>query len=265
LEAVQAGSPLIWVEGLAVSYGSYLALSDIDLVVSHPTVTAILGPNGAGKTTLLKVLLGLVKPSRGHARVLGHDPVVEAHRIRPLVGYVPQRERLSLAFSLRVRDVVLMGLLAKKPVPRHTSRQDEERAREALRVVGMEGFWDQPFNTLSGGQQQRVLLARSVVRSPRLLLLDEPLSGVDVSTQAHVAEFLAEMRAQGVSTIIVTHDINPVGAVADLVVLLNRRIVAVGPPKEVLKPSLLAEIYGPGVRVVDQWPCPLVFTGDTHG
>jgi len=161
-------------EKLTVKLGEDFALRDVTVRVEHPTFTVIIGPNGAGKSTLLKAMVGMVLPYSGRIRVLGLDPNSERDSVRNIVGFLPQRDRIVRSIPLSVKDVILMGLMARRKPPRVPSPEDYEMAWKALELVGLEELWDKRFSELSGGQQQRILLARCVVNRPRILLLDEP-------------------------------------------------------------------------------------------
>ena len=252
------------VRDVTVKLGGREVLSDITFSVEDGEFVTIMGPNGAGKTTLLRTILGLVRPSKGSVRVYGVDPQERPGEVRRMTGYVPQKEAISADIPIRVIDVVLMGTLIRKGVPRYPSGEDVRVAMDALKVVGMEWAWNKRFGELSGGQQQRVLIARSIATRPRLLLLDEPLTGVDATAQAMIAEFLSHIKSKGITVIMVTHDVNPVSHLSDKIMILNRRVVAFGRPKEVLRHEVLIKVYGEGIRVYDEHPCPVVVTGDAH-
>ena len=187
----------------------------------------IMGPNGAGKTTLLKVLLGLIKPLHGLVRVFGFNPFKNPLEVRRITGYVPQRELIDPTLPLLVKDVVLMGRIVRG-FGRYTE-EDYKEAEKALKMVGMLDFWDEPFSHLSGGQQQRVLIARALARKPKLLLLDEPLAGVDPETSLHVAKLLRDLKDK-VTVVVVTHDQSLVKHIADVVLVLNKKPVFLGSP-----------------------------------
>jgi|Deesub1362B_J571_1020462.scaffolds.fasta_scaffold00005_288 ABC-type Mn2+/Zn2+ transport system ATPase subunit len=247
-----------------VSINGNNILRNITFSTVHPTFLSIMGPNGAGKTTLLKTMLGLLKPDRGKVEILGYNPVYNPISIRRLVGYVPQKDYITRDLPVKVKDVVLMGILINKSLPRYPSPKDIENALEALRTVEMEWAWDKRFSQLSGGEQQRVLIARGIANKPKILLLDEPFNKIDMSTQAHIIEFLHRIKSRNVSIFIVTHDINPISAISDLIMILNKEIIAIGKPREVLRKEVLMKVYGSDVRIFDGHPCPIVVTGDTH-
>lgn len=253
------------IENLTITYNDTTAVENVNLKMLDGEFLAIMGPNGAGKTTLLKAVLGLVKPVRGKVEVYGYDPFHEGDKVKHLIGYVPQKVMLSKAVRLTVEEVVLMGALARKYPPRIPSEKDVNSALEALKIVGLEELWDRDFLELSGGQQRRVLIARALVSKPKLLLLDEPLTGVDVRSQAEISAFLNELnKKHKVSILMVTHDLNPVVEYVDRVALLFRKIYAIGTPEEVLKEDILSKVYGGRVRVFTHGGVCFAIIGDVH-
>jgi len=225
-------------------------LEDISFSIVKPSFAAVVGPNGAGKTTLLKTMLGIIKPVEGEIRVLGRNPV-EDPGVRKLIGYVPQRERIDPLIPVLVKDIILMGRLARKRFPRRATSEDLEKAREVARLLEVDQFWEEPYAHLSGGQQQRVLVARALASEPSLLLLDEPFSAVDTPTTQLLVRLLRELvDKSGVTIILVTHEINVLLKHIDRLMLLNRRIIAFGKPDEVLDETLLTETFLKRVQVV---------------
>lgn len=255
---------VVYVENLSVAYGDKLALEGVTFELKEPSFLSIVGPNGSGKTTLLKALLGMVKPVTGTIMVLGYEVPSERYEVRKQTGYVPQRERIDPTKPVLVRDVVLMGRIAKRGWAKRLTREDYEAARRALRAVEMEEFWDEPYAHLSGGQQQRVLIARALAVEPKLLLLDEPLSGVDAATQDVVLRVLRREADRGVTVIMVTHDLNPLMEVSDYVMLLNRTIIAIGRSYDVLNEYLLSKTFMRRVSVIKAGERVVVSGVDHH-
>jgi manganese/iron transport system ATP-binding protein len=248
-----AQGPLIEANNLAVRYpNGDLALHNVSFTVNAPTFMAIIGPNGSGKSTLIKTALGLIKPFRGSIRLSGYDSMKEKSKIRKLVRYVPQRDRIKLTVPMKVKDIVLMGRLLKKLPPRVASTEDKKAAKAALEQVSMEELWDHPFPELSGGQRQRVLVARALAGEGSILLLDEPLAGTDSESQDLIVEALGKYhRENEVSIIMVTHDLNPIHSFVRDVLLLKNTVVGMGEPCSVMDPDLLKMLYGPSARVVE--------------
>lgn len=232
--------PALEVRDLSVLYGRCLALEGVTLSVPRGGMVGIVGPNGSGKSTLLKAVLGLVRPAAGGISLLGR-PV--DRRTRRLVGYVPQREDVDWAFPVSAFDVAMMGRVPSMRLLRRPATRDRELAQEALKTVGMESLAEIPIGELSGGQQQRVFLARALAREPEVLLLDEPVSGVDAPSQHEIFDLLRGLQERGKTVVVTTHDLSCVAERFDLAVLLNRRVVAFGQPEEVFTPELLNETY----------------------
>ncbi|MES3629051.1 MAG: metal ABC transporter ATP-binding protein [Longimonas sp.] len=234
-----ASPPPIQIDRLTVQRGAQTALRDVSLTVDPASFVAVVGPNGAGKTTLLHVLLGLINPTGGHVRVLGHAPGRDA----PRIGYVPQVKTLDRTFPAEALDLVCSGLAHRWPFWR--SQRATERARAALDTVGAASFANALLSDLSGGQLQRVYLARCLVHEPELLLLDEPATGVDATGAADLYELLDAYQAQhGATIVMVTHDWNAAYHHATSVLLLDKRCVSYGPPEEALGADPLREAFG---------------------
>lgn len=233
-----AGSALV-VEDLSISYGRRRALEGVNLSVPEGAMVGIVGPNGGGKSTLIKAVLGLVA-ARGRISILGRPA---GRQVRRRIGYVPQREDVDWRFPVSVLDVAMMGRIPSLRLFRRFSSEDRRIAWEALEMVGMSGYADVQIGELSGGQQQRIFLARALAQEAELLLMDEPVSGVDAPSQHEVFGLLRGLQQQGKTIIVTTHDLSCVAERFDLALLLNRRIVACGHPAEVFTPELLNETY----------------------
>ena len=242
-------------ERVTCTYDGAPVLSDVSLRIEVGAFVGIVGPSGAGKTTLLRVLLGAVPAASGRVRLFGKD----LGRLAS-VGYVPQLETVDWNFPVTVREVVAMGLAREGRLlgwPR-LSRSDHAQIARLLDRLGMGHLIERHIRELSGGQQQRVFLARALVRQPRLLLLDEPTSGVDIKTRHDVLHLLAELNHEGVTVVLTTHDLNSVAAHLPQVVCLNRRVVAHGPPAGVFTPGVLEATYGAEMLVVRQGEVTLI-------
>jgi manganese/iron transport system ATP-binding protein len=245
--------PLLEAQDLAVRYpNGEIALHDVTFQINSPSFMAIIGPNGSGKSTLVKTFLGLIKPFKGSIKVNGLDATKKSGKIRKMVRYVPQRDRIELSVPMKVKDIVLMGRLLKKMPPRFASVKDVETAKEALRQVDMLDLWDRPFPELSGGQRQRVLVARALASEGSILVLDEPLAGTDVESQDLIVEALGRYHKENdVSIVMVTHDLNPIHTLVQDVLLLKNTVVGIGEPCTVMDPELITKVYGPTARIVE--------------
>ena len=234
------------VENLRAGYGSLLVLEDVSFALPAGSLTALVGPNGAGKSTLFQVLLGLLPASSGVIRVEG-CPRAEQ---RFAFGYMPQSTRLDLDFPVTVRDVAAMGRYARLGPVRRPAARDWAVVDRCLAEVGVADLAGRRIGELSGGQRQRVLLARALAQDAKVLLLDEPVSGVDTLSQQAVFAILQRLAATGSTVLVATHDLTVVSERFDRVVCLNRRKVAEGPPREVLTEEILTETFGSRMALV---------------
>lgn len=223
-----------------------IALQGADLVIEPGGFAGAVGPSGAGKTTLVRALTGQCRLLHGSVQVFG-APVRRGRPSRD-VGYVPQIGTVDVAFPITVEQVALQGL-AGRPLPWPT-REQRRTVAALLDRLGMSALAGRPIGDLSGGELQRSFLARALIRRPRLLLLDEPTSGVDLRTRHDVLHLLAELNAEGVTILLTTHDLNFVAAHLPRVVCLAGRVVADGTPEQVLRPEVLQRTYGAEVRVI---------------
>lgn len=231
--------PLVATEGIGLVSDARRVLEDVTIEARPGEMLGIVGPSGAGKTTLLRLLSGTIRPTSGSVR----------RRPGLRLGYVPQLETVDWKFPVTVGECVVMG----RP-GRGWGRRDRG-ARAALSAVlarlGLDGLADRHIGALSGGQRQRVFIARALLGEPDLLLLDEPTSGVDVALRHELLHLLAELCGQGMAAVLTTHDLNGVAGHLPRLGLLNRRLVACGPPTEVLGPANLEETYGASMEVLE--------------
>ncbi len=233
-------APRLATEHLSVHFEDRSALDDVSLRFYPGETTSLVGPNGAGKSTLLKCLAGMLPPTHGRV-LLDGTPVC---RPSQHVAYVPQRSEVDWRFPISVLDVTLMGRALDVnrlwPVP----ARDRKAALSALDAVRMSRFASVQIGALSGGQQQRVFIARALLQQADVLLLDEPFSGVDTPTQSLVLDILANLRATGKTIVFATHDLAMAERSANACVLLNRHVIASGPPSAVLTVSHLQATFG---------------------
>ncbi len=240
-------SPLS-VHNMTVAYHRRPVLWDIDYDAPEGGLIAIVGPNGAGKSTLIKAALDLVPRASGEVRIFGRP----YRQQRRLVGYVPQRETVDWDFPVTALDVVTMGRYGRIGWLRPISRAHRRAAQVFLEQVGMGEFADRQISRLSGGQQQRVFLARALAQEAELYFMDEPLAGVDATTERTIIDILRSIRADGRTCIVVHHDLQTVRQYFDHVVLLNGRIVAAGPVSEVFTEENLARTYGGKLTLLEE-------------
>lgn len=229
-------------------YNSSWAISSVHLHIYESEILGIVGPNGGGKTTLLKVLLGLIKPERGSVRLFGHKP---NKRSRLGIGYLPQIAKANRSFPVTVLDVVLMGLYKKAGLFHFPGVKSRNQAMDLLSRVHMDNHAKEPFGELSGGQQQRVNIARTLASKPRLLILDEPSTGVDTIAQEDFYELLVRFRDEdNISAVLVSHDIGVITSHADRVACLNKQIHFHGEPEFCFRPEIMQKTYGNDLTVM---------------
>ena len=237
-EHVASAAP-VQLEAVSVAYNGKPALKEITFSLAAGDSVAVVGPNGAGKTTLFRTIAGAMQPSRGEVRVYGHEPGGHI-----CIAYVPQRSEVDWGFPVTVQDVVMMGRIRKIGLFRWPRRKDWQFIRQAMQSVGVDGLADRQIAELSGGQQQKVFLAQAIAQEAELVLLDEPLGGLDLPSQEAIFEILEQLKGQGVSVLVATHDLNLAAERFDRVMLLNRRMIAMGTPDQVLTQSNLVQAYG---------------------
>ena len=240
------GEPMVALRGVTCGYEGQAVLTDVDLTIMPGDFVGLLGPSGSGKTTLLRSILGAVDLYQGQVMVAG----VSTSKKRPRVGYVPQLETIDWNFPVTVEEAVMMGRTMDNPLFPWHRRREKDLAREILERLGISDLARRHIRQLSGGQQQRVFLARALVASPRLLLLDEPTSGVDIKTRDDVMHLLHELNHQGVTIVMTTHEINAVAAHLPWVVCLRGRILAEGPPSQVFTPETFMLTYDAEMPVI---------------
>ncbi len=231
---------------MRAGYRTQVALDDVNLIVPRGSMMAIVGPNGGGKSTLLKLLLGLLRPWQGTVQVLGLSPAAARGR----VGYVPQTGSGDWSFPATVSEVVMMGRYRRLGWLRRPGAADHMAVREALEQVGMADRRNRQVGELSGGQQQRVFFARALAQEPEVLLLDEPLAGVDALTERDIYHLLRGLVDRGVTALFTTHNLSSVAEEFDHVAFVNRTIVAAGRPSDVFNESTLRGVYGPRMALV---------------
>ncbi len=278
---MQQDLPRLDVEGVSVAYSNgHLALQDASFQLDGGTICALVGVNGSGKSTLFKSIMGFVKPNAGSVKINGLS--VRAVLKQNLVAYVPQAEEVDWQFPVSVWDVVMMGRYGAMNFLRIPRAADKAKVAESLRRVSMWEFKDRQIGELSGGQKKRVFLARALAQGGRVILLDEPFTGVDVKTEEAIIALLRELRAAGCIILVATHNLGSVPEFCDQVVLINRTVLAYGPTARVFTEQNLAAAFGGvlrqfhfeqstiqdhdgrAIRVLTDDERPLVFGKDGH-
>lgn len=274
-------TPRLEVSDVSVAYpNGHMALRDASFRLDSGTICALVGVNGSGKSTLFKSIMGFVKPRSGQVRINGL-PVREVLK-QHLVAYVPQAEEVDWQFPVSVWDVTMMGRYGAMNFLRIPRAVDKAKVEESLRRVSMWEFKDRQIGELSGGQKKRVFLARALAQGGRVILLDEPFTGVDVKTEEAIISLLRELRASGAIILVSTHNLGSVPEFCDQVVLINRTVLAYGRTSEVFTEQNLAATFGGvlrqfqfehstvqdhdgrAIRVLTDDERPLVFGKDGH-
>ncbi len=232
--------PQLELEHVSVGYDGRMALDDISVAIPHGAQVAVVGPNGAGKSTLFKALVGLLPLRQGRIRL--HGKLLPQHELG--VAYVPQRGDVDWAFPVTVMDVVMMGRYGKLGWFKRPTREDERAVQRALEQMGIAALARRPIGDLSGGQQQRAFLARALAQEPHILLMDEPFTGVDITTLESTLALMRQLKEQDVTTLVSTHDLNLAATHFDRVLLLKRKLIAYGTADEVMTARIIAEAFG---------------------
>jgi manganese/iron transport system ATP-binding protein len=240
-----ADKPILEVEGLSVRYETGPVLDNLTFQLKPGERVAVVGPNGAGKSTLFKVVAGVLAPTAGSVTVYGSGPGGHI-----CIAYLPQRSQVDWTFPVSVADVVMMGRAGKLGLLRWPKRSDWDAVHSALAEVGLDNLARRQISELSGGQQQRMFIARALAQDAGLMLMDEPLTGLDVKSQEMIFEILDRLRRLEVTVLVATHDLDQAAARFDRVMLLNRRLLGLGKPQEVFTTALLLEAYGGHLHLV---------------
>ncbi|MFO1202900.1 MAG: manganese/iron ABC transporter ATP-binding protein [Tabrizicola sp.] len=242
-----AGGEGIFAQGVTVTYRNGLtALTDASFEIPKGTITALVGVNGAGKSTLFKAIMGFVPVARGTIRLLGM-PVRDALR-QNLVAYVPQAEEVDWSFPVLVEDVVMMGRYGHMGFLRRPTPQDRAKVDEALSRVGLLDLRHRQIGELSGGQKKRVFLARALAQEGRIILLDEPFTGVDVKTEEQIIALLRTLRDEGHVMLVSTHNLGSVPDFCDRTVLVKGTVLAYGPTETTFTRANLEQAFGGVLR-----------------
>jgi manganese/iron transport system ATP-binding protein len=237
---------ILEISNLFVRFDSRLALDDVSFQLHHGERVAVVGPNGAGKSTLFKSIAGVLKPISGEIKVYGHGPGGHI-----CIAYLSQRSQVDWSFPVTVSDVVMMGRIGKLGLLRWPKHRDWEIVRQALVDVGLEELTNRQIGELSGGQQQRMFIARALAQEAELMLMDEPLTGLDISSQESIFTILDDLQGRGVTVMVATHDLDLAAGSFDRVMLLNQRMLGFGVPEQVFTPKQLMSAYGGHIHLVE--------------
>jgi manganese/iron transport system ATP-binding protein len=239
----QTSQPILDVQHLSFRYNGLFALEDITFHLHESERVAVVGPNGAGKSTLFKVVSGVLHPTSGEVNIFGSRP--HGH---VCIAYIPQRSQVDWNFPVNVADVVMMGRSAKLGPLNWPHKKDWDYVHHALETVELSDLASYQINQLSGGQQQRMFIARALAQEAELMLMDEPLNGLDTPAQEAILSLLDRLKQENVTVMVATHDLEQAANHFDRIMLLNHRIIAFGNPDRVLQTNNLLRAYGGRLR-----------------
>jgi manganese/iron transport system ATP-binding protein len=242
----ETNQPILDVQHVTVRYNGRVALEDINFHLHESERVAVVGPNGAGKSTLFKVVAGVLTPTSGEVKIFGSRPGAHV-----CIGYIPQRSQVDWNFPVTVADVVMMGRSAKLGPLNWPHKKDWEHVHHALETVDISNLAARQIGQLSGGQQQRMFIARALAQEAELMLMDEPLTGLDTPSQEGILDVMDRLKKEKVTVMVATHDLDQAATHFDRIMLLNHAIVAFGQPNEVLHTDNLLKAYGGKLKPVD--------------
>jgi manganese/iron transport system ATP-binding protein len=241
----QAGAPILEAASLTVRYETGTVLDSISFQLHTGERVAVVGPNGAGKSTLFKVIAGVLPPTSGEVKVFGQGP--SGHIC---IAYVPQRSQVDWSFPASVADVVMMGRIGKLGFLRWPRQRDWDLVHQALHDVSLDDLAKRQIGELSGGQQQRMFIARAVAQEAELMLMDEPLTGLDINSQESIFAILDDLKRRGVTVLVATHDLDQAAERFDRVMLLNRQLIGLGAAQQIFTSERLLLAYGGHLRLL---------------
>jgi manganese/iron transport system ATP-binding protein len=244
--AHDVSQPILELKDVSVRFNGTAALDKISFRLHQGERVAVIGPNGAGKSTLFSVISGVLRPSQGQVNVHGNEPGKHI-----CIAYVPQRSQVDWQFPVNVVDVVMMGRIRRLGLFQWPRRKDWAYAHEMLELVGMGHLAKRQIGELSGGQQQRVFIARALAQEAELMLMDEPLTGLDVKSQEEIFTILDELRQRRVTIMVATHDLNLAAERFDRLMLLNQQMLGFGQANEVFTAELLSQAYSGQMRLIE--------------
>jgi len=240
----EPNQPILDVRDLTVRYNGRMALEKVTFHLHEGERIAVVGPNGAGKSTLFQVVSGVLQPSAGEVKIFGSRPGGHV-----CIAYIPQRSQVDWNFPVNVADVVMMGRSAKLGLLNWPHKKDWEYVHRALEIVELSDLASRQIRQLSGGQQQRMFIARALAQEAELMLMDEPLSGLDTPSQEGLLNLLDTLRTQNVTVMVATHDLDQAARHFDRIMLLNHRMIAFDVPQNVMHTEQLVQAYGGRLKI----------------
>lgn len=256
-----ADIPALDVNDLSAGYaGDKLAIQKVNFTVQRGEKIAVIGPNGAGKSTLFKAIVGLIPFTSGHISIHGED----CRTSHNLVGYVPQHDAIDWTFPVTVYDVIMMGRARQIGWFRWAGAKDKDVVSRLLEQLSLQDLQHRPIGSLSGGQKQRVFIARALAQETNVLIMDEPFTGVDTTSEADILELLSELQKQGITIIMSTHNMEMAANEFDKLLLIKQTALAFGSAQAVLQADILQDAYGGAVRIFSEGQDMLIIT-DEHG
>ena len=237
--------PILRVSHLSLQYLNRTALDDINFELQIGERLAVVGPNGAGKSTLFKIIAGVLQPTSGQVQVYGNEPGGHI-----CIAYVPQRSLVDWNFPVTVKEVVMMGRVGQLGLFRWPRRHDWEIVQQALEVVRLADLADRQISELSGGQQQRMFIAQALAQEAELMLLDEPFTGLDVTSLEEIFQILTQLQQKQVTLMVALHDLKLAAERFDRVLLLNHQMLGIGKPEEIFETDRLLKAYGGQMRLL---------------
>jgi len=258
----ETNQPILDVQHLTVRYNGHVALENITFHLHEGERVAVVGPNGAGKSTLFKVVSGVLQPNSGEVNIYGSRP-----RGHVCIGYIPQRSQVDWNFPVTVADVVMMGRSAKLGPLNFPHKRDWDHVNHALETVEISNLSTRQIGQLSGGQQQRMFIARALAQEAELMLMDEPLTGLDSPSQEGILDLLDRLQKENVTVMVATHDLEQASSYFDRIMLLNHKIVSFGEPESVMQTENLIKAYGGRLRSTENGNIVTVdnCSDDEHG
>jgi manganese/iron transport system ATP-binding protein len=242
----RSDQPVLHVRDLSLRYNGHPALEAVSFHLHAGERVAVVGPNGAGKSTLFKVIAGVLAPDAGEVTVYGSQP-----RGHVCIAYIPQRSQVDWNFPVRVKDVVMMGRSAKLGPLNWPKKRDWDFVQHALETVEITDLAKRQIGQLSGGQQQRMFIARALAQEAELMLMDEPLTGLDTPAQEGLLDLLDTLKDKNVTVMVATHDLDQAARHFERILLLNHRLISFGPPAQVLHTDNLLQAYGGRLRSIN--------------